>query len=66
MKNFVVAMLLATSLALTGCGAGAGNNNSGNINGNWTASLTDMGGNAVLGFATSLACLLYTSDAADE
>ena len=55
MKNFVVAMLLATSLALTGCGAGAGNNNSGNINGNWTASLTDMGGNAVLGFATSLA-----------
>jgi len=53
MKNFVVAMLLVTSLALTGCGAG--NNNSGNINGNWTAGLTDTGGNAVFGFATSLA-----------
>jgi outer membrane lipoprotein SlyB len=52
MKTFVVAMLLVAGLALTGCGSS--NNNSGNINGNWNAALTDTGGNAVFGFATSL------------
>jgi hypothetical protein len=52
MKTFVVAMLLVASLALTGCGSS--NNNSGNINGNWTAVLTDTGGHAVFGFSTSL------------
>jgi hypothetical protein len=52
MKTFVVAMLLVASLALTGCGSN--NNTSGNINGNWTAALTDTGGDPVFGFATSL------------
>jgi len=52
MKTFVVAMLLVAGLALTG--RGSSNNNSGNINGNWTAALTDTGGNAFFGFATSL------------
>lgn len=42
MKTFVVAMLVVAGLALTGCGSS--NNHSGNINGNWTAALTDTGG----------------------
>jgi len=52
MKTFVVAMLVVAGLALTGCSSS--NNNFGNINGNWTAALTDTGGNAVFDFATSL------------
>jgi len=52
MKTFVVAMLLVAALALTGCGSY--NDPPGNINGNWTASLTDTGNNPVFGFSTSL------------
>ena len=54
MKKFAVAMLLVAGLALTGCGSSNNNSGSGNVNGNWTAALTDMGGNAVLDFTTSL------------
>lgn len=52
MKTFAVAMLLVAGLALTGCGSS--NNHSGNINGNWTAALTDLGGNPVFSFTTAL------------
>jgi hypothetical protein len=53
MKTFVAAMLLVAGLALTGCGS-HNNNPPGNINGNWTATLTDTGNNQVFGFSTSL------------
>jgi hypothetical protein len=53
MKTLVVTMLLVAGLALTGCGSN--HNTPGNINGNWTASLTDAGNNPVFGFSTSLA-----------
>lgn len=51
MKKFAVAMVMAVILVLAGCGS----NHSGNINGNWTATLTDNNsGNPVFNFATSL------------
>jgi len=52
MKTLVVAMLMVAGLALTGCGSN--NTTPGNINGNWTASLTDTGNNPVFGFSTAL------------
>ena len=39
MKKFAVAMLLMGILTLVGCGS----DNPANINGNWTATLTDNG-----------------------
>jgi cytoskeletal protein CcmA (bactofilin family) len=47
MKKFAVAMLLVAGLTLAGCGS----NNPGNINGNWTATLT---GSQNFTFTTSL------------
>lgn len=52
MKQLGIAMLLALGLVLGACGAGS--NNSGNINGNWTAMLTDTNGNQDFAFTTSL------------
>jgi hypothetical protein len=53
MKKIAVALLVVAGLALiTGCGSS--NSTSGNINGNWTASLTDTGGTVLYGFTTSL------------
>ena len=49
MKKLAVAMLFVVGLALTGCGTNS--NKSGNISGNWSASLT---GNDVFNFSTSL------------
>jgi hypothetical protein len=51
MKKFAVAMLLVAGLALEGCGSG---NHSGNVNGNWTAALTDSSNGQVFAFSTSL------------
>jgi hypothetical protein len=51
MKKFAVAMLLVVGLMLSGCGS---NSKSGTINGNWTATLTDMNGVQVFAFTTSV------------
>lgn len=52
MSKLAVGMLIALSLTLVGCGGS--NGHSGNINGNWTASLTDTNGAQVFAFTTSL------------
>lgn len=52
MRNFAVILFVASILMVAGCGSG--NNKSGNINGNWTAVLTDTNNNPVFGFGTSL------------
>jgi hypothetical protein len=51
MKKFAVAMMLAGALALAGCGS---SNHSGNVNGNWSAKLTDTNNSQVFSFSTSL------------
>jgi hypothetical protein len=51
MKKLAVAMLVVLGLTLIGCSS---NNKTGNINGNWTASLTDTGGSQVFAFTTSI------------
>jgi hypothetical protein len=53
MYRFALTVLIAAGMVLAGCGSGS-NHNSGNINGNWTASLTDTNGSPVFGFGTSL------------
>jgi hypothetical protein len=45
-------MLLMLALILSACG-GASSSNSGNINGNWTAALSDNNGTPVFAFTTS-------------
>ena len=52
MRTLYVAVMVVATLMFAACGSG--NNRSGNINGNWTATLTDSGGTAVFGFGTSL------------
>src|ERR1700675_3924091 len=52
MRMLGITMLLGVGLALVGCGAD--NNKTGNINGNWTATLTDGGGAQMFAFTTSL------------
>jgi hypothetical protein len=52
MQKLAVAILLAVGLVLVGCGT---SNNSGNINGNWTATLTDTNKAQALSFTTSIA-----------
>jgi hypothetical protein len=51
MKILATTVVLGLGLALVGCGASS---KSGNINGNWTASLTDTNGTQMLAFSTSL------------
>jgi hypothetical protein len=51
MKNIVAVMLLASSLALSGCGANS--HGMGNINGTWNATMSDSGVET-LGFVTNL------------
>jgi hypothetical protein len=56
MKNFAVALLLVVGLTMAGCGSNNNNStNPVNVNGNWTATLTDSGNNPVFAFGTSLA-----------
>ena len=53
MQKLAVGVLVAMGLVLIGCGMS--NGNSGNINGNWTATLTDTNNNPALSFTTSIA-----------
>lgn len=53
MQKLAVGMLLGMELVLVGCGMS--NGSSGNINGNWTATLTDTNNNPALSFTTSIA-----------
>jgi len=53
MKTLGITMLLGMGLALVGCGTDS-SNKSGNINGNWTATLSDGGGTQMFAFTTSL------------
>jgi hypothetical protein len=50
MTKTAVALLLSLVLTLAGCGGGS---NSGNINGTWTATLTNPGGDTVFAFTTN-------------
>jgi len=52
MKSLAIALLLGLGLILVGCGS---DRKSGNINGNWTAALTDTGGVQTFAFTTALA-----------
>jgi len=40
-KTFGISLLMLLGLMLAACGGGSSDNNSGNINGTWTATLTD-------------------------
>ncbi len=52
MKQSLTALILLLSLAMAGCGS---TGNPANINGNWSATLTDSGGDAtVFNFVTAL------------
>jgi hypothetical protein len=54
MQRSGIALLLVFGLFLFGCGgAGSGPGSSGNINGNWTATLNDTGNAPVFTFTTS-------------
>jgi hypothetical protein len=52
MKQAVVIVAVVFSLVLSGCG-GMNSSNSGNINGNWTATLNNSSGAPTLAFTTS-------------
>jgi hypothetical protein len=51
MNRLGLTLLLGLGFVLAGCGASSKN---GNINGNWTASLTDNGGHQSFAFTTAL------------
>jgi len=51
MRKLAVALLLGVGLILVGCGS---DKSSGNINGNWTATLTDGSGGQAFAFTTAL------------
>jgi hypothetical protein len=51
MRSLAITLLLGLGLTLAGCGS---DKQSGNINGNWTATLTDTSGAQMLAFSTSL------------
>ncbi len=50
MKQLGIAFILCAGLVLAGCGSSSNNNN---INGNWTASLTNPDGSPAFAFTTS-------------
>jgi hypothetical protein len=51
MKKIGTAILMVALFAIAGCGSGS---NSGNVNGNWSAVLTDANNNQAFTFTTSL------------
>jgi hypothetical protein len=54
MRRFGVVLFIAFGLFLVGCGGeNSGPGSSGNINGNWTATLNDTGNSPVFTFTTS-------------
>jgi hypothetical protein len=52
MQKLAMGLMLAMGLLLVGCGTSS--NNSGNINGNWAATLMDANNNPTLSFSTSI------------
>jgi len=56
MRHIKLAGLLAVALVLGACGNSSSNPNS-SINGNWSATLLDVNGRAVLGFTTALSSI---------
>lgn len=52
MQKLAMGLVLAVGLVLIGCGS---SNNSQNINGNWSATLTDANNNPTLSFSTTIA-----------
>jgi hypothetical protein len=55
MKYFFSGIMLAALALFAACGSNSNNgNNNVNVAGNWSAALTDTGGNAVLSFTTTL------------
>lgn len=52
MKFLATTILIAAGLMLAGCGSSSSNNSA--VNGNWTATLTDVNGTPVFGFTTTL------------
>ncbi len=54
MKRIAVAMLVALGFTLGACGGGGAGSNSDNVNGNWTATLTNPDGTPAFAFTTSL------------
>lgn len=52
MQKLAMGLMLAMGLLLVGCSTSG--NNSGNINGNWTATLMDPNNNPTLSFSTSI------------
>jgi hypothetical protein len=52
LKCFGIVIMIAVGLVLGACGGGS--SNSGNINGNWTATLTNTDNSPAFGFTTSL------------
>jgi hypothetical protein len=53
MRRLGIVLLTAFALFLVGCGGENSNPGSGNINGNWTATLNDTGSSPVFTFTTS-------------
>jgi hypothetical protein len=53
MRRLGIVLLLAFGLFLVGCGGSNSGPGSGNINGNWTATLMDSGNSPVFTFTTS-------------
>ena len=54
MKTIAVTFLLGLGLVLVGCGSDKNAGNISNINGNWTATLSDGSGGQALAFTTAL------------
>src|ERR1700691_218083 len=53
MKQFAIVMISMLGLMLGGCGSGSGSN-ANNVNGTWTAALTNQDGSPALSFSTAL------------
>jgi hypothetical protein len=53
MRRFGIVLLVALGLFLVGCGGQNSEPGSGNINGNWTATLNDTDSSPVFSFTTS-------------
>ncbi len=53
MKHLAVVMLVTLGLTLGACGGGSNSSNSGNVVGNWTATLTNPDGTPAFAFTTS-------------
>ena len=53
MRQIAVAVLLTLGLMLSACGGGSNSDNSGNVSGNWMATLTNPSGTPAFAFTTS-------------